>query len=67
MYRLGTFFVFSEHFCSISCVAPLFCIAQKVYAKFGIASVINCRCFWYKDSRLIDYKSEAATSPYSVN
>ena len=29
--------------------------------------VINCRCFWYKDSRLIDYKSEAATYPYSVN
>ena len=30
-------------------------------------AVINCRCFWHKDSRLIDYKSEAATSPYSVN
>ena len=23
--------------------------------------------FWYKDSRLIDYKSEAATYPYSAN
>lgn len=42
-------------------------ITQKVYIKFGIASVINCRCFWYKGSRLIDYKSEAATYPYSVN
>ena len=30
-------------------------------------AVINCRCFWHKDSRLIDYKSEAATSPYFVN
>ena len=29
--------------------------------------VINRRYFWYKDSRLIDYKSEAATSPYFVN
>lgn len=37
-------------------------ITQKAYTKFGIVSVINCRCFWHKGSRLIDYKSEAATS-----
>ena len=42
-------------------------VTRKVYIKFWMVSVINCRCFWYKDSRLIDYKSEAATSPYSVN